>query len=365
MSGIDIQALEEEYEDGFQPPPRQAPSGTSVERSADEPVGRVVGLQKRWTDVVIGGRHLPAVYGGAMEGQSVVVGDRVRVRPARHDTDTARVVEQLVRASVLARTSDDDRVEERPVVANADRVAVVVAVDALDRGTRFADRVLVAAEAGGLTGALVINKCDLVDGVSREVVAEVSARYASLGYPVVHTSAVTGAGLDDLADLLTGRHPDTGGPDGEHTPSRKTDNTSGAYWTVLAGHSGVGKTSLVNRFVPGADRPVGEMGRYGGRHITADPRAMQLPDRPGAWLVDTPGVRSFGLGHVEPEELAGCFPELRGLPCQLPGCQHAGEPGCAVPDRLKKDIHPARYDSYRRLLTARRQAPKVYRSDED
>ncbi|MDP9021717.1 MAG: ribosome small subunit-dependent GTPase A [Actinomycetota bacterium] len=323
MSRIDLDAVAQEWEDADEPRRTRPPSPRP--RRTEHPVGRVIGLHKGWVDVIVGGEEISAVYGGAMRGEHIVVGDRVRVRLIRHDTDTARVVDRLQRGSVLMRTADDTLAEERLLAANVDLAIVVIVADEGEIGARFADRILVAAEAGGLDGAICVNKIDVNDDVGW-----IRDRYDPLGYSVVATSAHTGEGLEELRTLLADR------------------------WSVLAGHSGVGKTSLSNLLVPGSQRQVGEVGRFGGRHVTVSPRALRVPGVDNAWLVDTPGVRSFGIAHLAPDDLAFAFPELRGLPCDLPGCLHDGEPGCAVPELLTKKVSPARYGSYQRFLAALR-----------
>lgn len=327
VSGIDLEAIEAEWEDEELPPPPRSRPQHDHGRHDDQPVGRIVGLHKGWVDVVVDGRELEAVYGGSMRGEQVVVGDRVRLRLPRRETDTARIVDRLERATVLMRTADDSMAEERPVAANVDLVVVVLATEEPEPGARFADRVLVAAVAGGLDAALCLNKLDLLDPGEHAAVLD---RYRALGYTVVRTSAETGEGLDDLRGLVAGR------------------------WSVLSGRSGVGKSSLFNRLVPGAHREVADLGRLGGRHTTVSPRAMRVPEVEDTWLVDTPGVRSFGIGHLPPEDLWWAFPELRDLDCELPGCMHDEEPGCEAPALVGERIHATRFESYRRLLAALR-----------
>jgi ribosome biogenesis GTPase len=337
MPRIDIEAIEDEWEEGPSGPrhpdrhPRRSKESLSVaarSKIASHDVGRVLGTDRGHVLVRHEGTTYLARYGGAMRGQSVVVGDRVRVKPPRHDTDHARVLERLPRDTVLLRTGKDTVDDERVVVANADQVAVVVAADYLEGGVGLVDRVLVAASAGGLEPLIVVNKMDLAD--EREV-ADVEARYEGLEVPVLRLSARTGEGLDDLLLRLAGR------------------------WTAFTGHSGVGKTSLFNRLVPDADREVGEVGPRGGRHITVSSRAMHI-EEVDAWLVDTPGIRAFGLGVLGPEELAAHFPELAALECDLDDCIHEDEPGCALEHA---DIHPERLASYRRLLASMREGDDV------
>jgi ribosome biogenesis GTPase len=264
---------------------------------------------------------LDARYGGAMRGSRVAVGDRVRIAPAQHG-EPARLVERLERTTELVRTSDDLDHHARVLVADADAVAVVVGADNLDSGLRFADRVIVAATTGGLETVLVVNKVDLlVDGAAG---LEASlAPYSGAVAGVLRISARTGHGLDALRGLLAGR------------------------WTVLTGHSGVGKTSLTNALVPESDGRTGELGPRGGRHTTVASVALPLPG--GGWLVDTPGVRSFGLGMLDRRGVAAGFPELAGLRCALDDCRHDGEPGCTLPDA---ELPPSRRAAFDRLADA-------------
>jgi ribosome biogenesis GTPase / thiamine phosphate phosphatase len=327
---IDVDALEDEWEEDHHLLARRSKDLSQAARDRIDELGvaRVVGVHRGHVTIVLDGEVVEGRFAGTMRGAKAAVGDRVRVRPARHESDHPRIVEVLDRETELLRTGDDDLGDERVVVANADQVVVVLAADYLDVGTRFLDRVLVAASVGGLEPALCINKADLVD--DRTEVDAVIDRYAAIGVATRVTSATTGEGVDELGQLLTG------------------------CWTAFSGHSGVGKSSLFNLLVPDVEHAVAEIGRYGGRHTTVAAWAVAVPAL-DAWLVDTPGVRSFGLGTLAPEDLASHFPELAALDCELDDCIHDGEPGCAL---VSTDVHPARLASYCRLLASLRGDPE-------
>ncbi len=330
MGRIDVEAFEDEWEDdhAFVEPRRRTDrlSEEAKRRVATHEVARVVAVDRGRLMVVHQGVVLPARFAGGMRGTKVSVGDDVRVVPPRHESDQARITELLDRASWLVRTGDDDQDDERVVVANADQIVIVVTADHLDAGTRFADRVMVAASVGHLDAILCINKIDLVE--DRTEVDAVTDRYTAIDVPVVVTSADTGEGVDRLEALLSG------------------------VWTAFTGHSGVGKSSLFNRLAPDREQVVAEIGRFGGRHTTVAALAVPLP-RHDAWLVDTPGVRSFGLGTLAAEDLPAHLPELAALDCELDDCVHAGEPGCRLPAAVEAGtVHPARLETYRRLRAA-------------
>lgn len=323
MTPIDVDALEDDWEPEAPGAPRgrPRPSVAARERRANEGLGRVLALDRGHVEVLVDGQRLVARYGGGMRGVRVAVGDEVRVARSARGGE-GRLVAREERRTVLARSGDDLEDDERVVVANADAVVCVVGVDNLEPGLRFADRVLIAASLGGLAAILVVNKVDLA--ASRAEVDAAVAPYRGAVERVVLTSAATGEGLEELASALAGR------------------------WSALTGHSGVGKSSLTNRLVPEAARAVGALGRRGGRHTTVAARAMPIDH---GWLVDTPGVRSFGLGALGPRDLARHFPEFAGLACELDDCTHDGEPGCALDPAA---LPAVRLAAYRRLLAALR-----------
>ncbi|MET9708784.1 ribosome small subunit-dependent GTPase A [Nocardiopsis alba] len=256
---------------------------------------------------------------------SIVVGDRVDVvgdLSGRPDT-LARVVRVRERASVLRRTADDTDPVERVIVANADQLAIVCALADPAPQPRFVDRCLVAAYAAGLEPLLCLTKADLASP------DEMLAIYRPLGLP--YEVLEPDEGLEELRSRLAGRT------------------------TVFVGSSGVGKSTLVNRLVPGTDRAVGHVNAVTGRgrHTSTSALALEFE---GGWLIDTPGVRSFGLAHIGPEEIVQGFHDLDEFAADCPpDCTHqADAPDCAIGAALDRgEADPDRVASLRRLLSSR------------
>jgi ribosome biogenesis GTPase len=257
----------------------------------------------------------------------IVVGDRVDVvgdLSGRPDT-LARIVRRRPRRTVLRRTADDTDPTERVVVANADQLLIVVALADPPPRTGLVERALIAAYAGGLAPILCLTKTDLADP------DQFAGQFADLDLTVV--TAGRNDPLDAVAPLLE------------------------SQVTVLLGHSGVGKSTLVNRLVPEADRAVGRVTDIGrGRHTSTQSVALRLAG--SGWVIDTPGIRSFGLAHIAPDDVLLAFSDLAEAIGDCPrGCGHLGppaDPECAL-DTLTGAAQ-GRVEAARRLLAVLRES---------
>ncbi len=253
---------------------------------------------------------------------SLVTGDRVVWR----DGSPYGVVEAVMpRRSELCRP--DPYGDLKTVAANVDRALIVIAPYP-EPHYSLIDRYLVAAEASDITPALIINKCDAVDDRIRDKLEQMEQLYRGLGYYVQRVSASTGEGMTELADYLKD------------------------FTCVFVGQSGVGKSSLTNWLLPQADLKVGELSeRQTGSHTTTNAELFHFPG--GGQLIDSPGVREFGLWHMSPDQVLENFIEFRPHlgHCKFRDCAHRGETGCALQKALESgEISRQRMNSCEQIL---------------
>ena len=310
-------------------------------RHEEAAAGVVVAVDRGRYTCAVDGRLVVAMRARELGRRGVVVGDRVHVvgDVSGDEGALARIVRIEDRTSVLRRSADDDDTtvegrQERVIVANADQLVIVCALADPPPRTGFIDRCLVAAYDADIEPLLCLTKADLAKP------DDLLDYYAELDLP--HVLCWPDRPLETLQAALAGR------------------------WSVLIGHSGVGKSTLVNRLVPDAARAVGEVSAIGkGRHTSTSAVALRLPGQDG-WIVDTPGVRSFGIAHVDPDNVLHGFPELVDATANCPpNCDHLGtaarpEQAGPVSGECGLDLlvaaggaDPRRVASFRRLLASR------------
>lgn len=289
----------------------------------DAVVGQVLRVDRgRYAVLLPDGTPIVAMRARALGRKAAVVGDEVRVvgDTSGAEGTLARIVEVSPRRTVLRRTADDDDPYERIIVANADQLVIVVALADPEPRTGLIDRALVAAYDSGMQPLLCLTKADLADP------GELLAIYRPLGVSALVTQQ--GDDISPVAAALTGRV------------------------SVMLGHSGVGKSTLVNALVPHAQRETGVVNDVTGRGRHTSTSAVMLPLPDGGSIIDTPGIRSFGLAHIEPDDIVAAFDDLSQATTNCPrGCTHAhGNTGCGLDS---PDLDSDRVESLRRLLSAR------------
>ena len=255
----------------------------------------------------------------------VVVGDRVMVEP---DDESSAIVEILPRRNYIIRRASNLSKESHIIGANIDRALLIVTLHSPSTPVEFVDRFLVTCEAYNVPVTIVLGKADTLTGEHEAEAEEFTAIYQDAGYDIVRLSSTTGEGIDQIREILKG-----------HT-------------TLIAGNSGVGKSTLVSVIDPELDIRTGEISEshHKGKHTTTFSTMYRIEE---GYIIDTPGIKGFGLIDIDSKELCRYFPEMMRLApdCRFYNCTHTHEPGCAVQEGVKQGIVAwSRYESYLKIL---------------
>lgn len=264
---------------------------------------------------------------GIRSTNPVAVGDRVEI--AVNAEGTAFITEIADRRNYIIRKSPNLSKQSHIIAANVDMALLVVTVNHPQTSTTFIDRFLASAEAYRVPVVLVFNKTDLLTPDERHYQDMMISLYETIGYECRAISAETGQGVAELEAMLAGRI------------------------SVLSGNSGVGKSTLINRILPGANLRTAEISdaHNQGMHTTTFSEMLELPG--GGYLIDTPGIKGFGTFDIEPAELTGYFKDIFKFAkdCRFSNCTHTHEPGCAVLRAVEEHyIAQSRYQSYLSML---------------
>lgn len=298
--------------------------------------GRVIKSTGSWYEVDLGDRILAARLKGKFKQAElkltnpIAVGDWVELIPEENQ-DTAVISKILPRENYVIRKSTRKQHFSHIIASNIDQAMLMITMKTPRTSLGFVDRFLVSIESFRIPGILVVNKADLMDGEqAEEWLTDIREIYIPLGYRVVQVSALLDEDLEETFRPLL---------------ENKT--------TLIAGHSGVGKSTLLNALIPEAAQSTQEVSAYTtkGLHTTTFAELFAL-DYPGS-LIDTPGIKEFGILDVEDQELSHYFPEMRAYlgQCKYNNCQHINEPGCIILQKLEEGyIHPYRYQSYLNII---------------
>ena len=328
------------------------------------PVGRVLGVDRGRFDVAVGPLRVRAIKARPLGRKSVVVGDEVRLMGDTSGAPDAlsRIVEVLPRRTLLRRSADDDDPTERPLVANTDQLLIVTAAADPPPRIGMIDRLIVAASVAGVRPLIVVTKTDLASP------DDIATAYQDLATP-------SSAPLPPPSAPLPPPSAPLPPPSAPPTPSSCAQSQDlgiavvatyrgcdlaplrqllEGHTTVLVGHSGVGKSTLINALIPGAGRSIGHVNDVTGkgRHTSTTAVALALDEQ--SWVIDTPGVRSFGLAGVTPDQVVTALGDVAEIVADCPrGCPHLADSlDCAL-DAAVEDgrLTAARLASLRRMLT--------------
>jgi len=255
----------------------------------------------------------------------LAVGDNVRFEIEDDNQNFGIIHEILPRENYVIRSSVHKTAHAHLLAANVDQAILIVTLVFPRTSLGFMDRFLVAIESFRIPGILVFNKQDLINDEMKDFQSELMELYESLGYKCLATTAVTKEGLEPFEKLLEGKV------------------------SLLSGHSGVGKSTLVNAIAPDLDIKTQEVSTFANKGVHTTTFAEMFELVPGTFIIDSPGIKELGLADMKPGEISHYFPEMRRKlnECRFNNCQHINEPGCAIKDAVENgEIAFSRYESY-------------------
>jgi len=255
----------------------------------------------------------------------IAVGDFVRFEIEDENQNSGIIYEILPRTNYVVRASVHKTAHSHLIAANIDQAILIATLVFPRTSLGFIDRFLVAIESFRIPGVIIFNKQDLLNDEIKEFQTQLMDLYSSLGYTCMATTAVTGEGLEDFRQLLRGKV------------------------SLLSGHSGVGKSTLVNTIAPALDIKTQEVSTFANKGVHTTTFAEMFELEPGTFIIDSPGIKELGLADMKPEEISHYFPEMRERlnECRFNNCQHINEPGCAIKDAVSAgEIAFSRYESY-------------------
>ncbi|WP_460539544.1 ribosome small subunit-dependent GTPase A [Echinicola sediminis] len=298
--------------------------------------GRVVKSTGSWYMVEAGGRLVKARLRGKFKQDDhkltnpIAVGDYVMLTEEANQ-DTAIIASILPRENYIIRKSTRKNNFSHILASNIDQAFLVVTLKQPRTSLGFIDRFIVSTESFRIPTTIVVNKMDLVKKEKdQEFLQDIHEIYEPLGYPVIEISALNDQGLEaDFKNRLKGKT------------------------TLLSGHSGVGKSTMLNKLIPSAGQSTKEVSSFTSKGVHTTTFAEMFPVEDGGFLIDTPGIKEFGILDIDEHELSHYFVEMRNYlgQCKYNNCKHLNEPGCKVLEVLEEGyIHPYRYDSYVKIL---------------
>ena len=279
------------------------------------------------------------IYKGRLKGKfkikdlrvtnPIAVGDVVGFEHENENEDTVAISEIVLRRNYIIRKSVHKSSHGHLIASNLDQTVLVITLAMPRTSAGFVDRFLVSAETFRIPAVLVFNKYDIYDEESKKYLSEFSKIYSDLGYTCINTSCVTGEGLKELKAILK-------------------DKTS-----LISGHSGVGKSTLVNLLIPGLNLATTEISNFANKGVHTTTFSERFTIEENTFLIDTPGIKELGIFEVGNDVLSHYFPEMRSMlnECKFNNCRHLNEPKCAVIEKVKTgEIAQSRYESYLSIL---------------